>query len=387
MNALSLFDGMSGARLALDRAEMPVKKYFASEKDKYAIKIAMKNYPDTVQLGDVLNWREWIDDLPRIDLLIGGSPCQGFSIVGKRLNFDDPRSQLFFEFDNIRIYLKKKNPNLKFMLENVRSMKDEIKDLISQTMGVEPVMIDSALVCAQVRKRYYWANWRIEQPEDRHIYLRDIIEADAWTNKDKSYCLGANMMAGMDDKDKKQFRGKRQIVFKKETFNILENKSLTLLANYSNATRGGYVEGRRHQMVPCPHAGYVKNHGEWSPREKSTCLDANYHKGADNHGQRTMIRICEINGGGQGNRVYSIDGKAACLKNESGGRAGMAATLICSKGDDNKCYRKLTPLECERLQGVPEGFTEGVSNTQRYKMLGNGFQIDTVAHNLRQSKQ
>lgn len=167
MNVLSLFDGISCGQVALERAGISVGKYYASEVDKYAISITQKNYPDTIQFGDVTKWREWDIDWSTIDLIQGGSPCQGFSFAGKQLNFDDPRSKLFFVFADILDHARKHNPDVRFLLENVR-MKQEYQDVISERLGVKPVMINSALVSAQNRVRLYWTNiGEIEQPEDR----------------------------------------------------------------------------------------------------------------------------------------------------------------------------------------------------------------------------
>lgn len=168
-NVLSLFDGMSCGQIALGKAGITYDKYYASEIDKHAIKVAMHNYPNTVQLGDVTQVRA--EDLPQIDLLIGGSPCQGFSFSGKQLNFSDPRSKLFFEF--VRL-VKECKPKY-WMLENV-AMKKEYEDVISEHLGVSPVVINSSLVSAQNRVRLYWTNFPIEQPEDRGITLSDILE-------------------------------------------------------------------------------------------------------------------------------------------------------------------------------------------------------------------
>lgn len=175
MNVLSLFDGMSCGQIALERAGINVSKYYAAELDKYAIKVTQANYPDTIQLGDVTNWREWDIDWSSIDLLIGGSPCQGFSFAGKQLAFDDPRSKLFFVYVDILNHIKKHNPDVKFLLENVK-MKKEYLAVISEQLGVEPVFINSALVSAQNRQRYYWANWEFGQPDDKGIVMRDIAD-------------------------------------------------------------------------------------------------------------------------------------------------------------------------------------------------------------------
>ena len=259
INVLSLFDGMSGAQIALERAEIPVLNYFASEIDKFAMKITQKNYPKTIQKGDV----DSIDKnaLPKIDLLIGGSPCQGFSVSGKRLNFDDPRSKLFFSYVKL---LKEVHPTF-FLLENVK-MKKDYQDIITKYLGVEPIEINSNIVSAQNRKRLYWTNIPFSMPEDKHIYFKDIIEK-GFVDKDKSLCLDASYFKG----------------------GSLE----TLIHNYINKSRRQIVF------------------------------------------------------------------------------------------DDNEKWRMLTPIECERLQTVPDNYTEGVSKTQRYKMLGNGFTIDVIAHILK----
>lgn len=170
INVLSLFDGISCGQIALERAGIPINNYFSSEIDKHAIKVTQHNYPSTIQLGDVLKVNA--SDLPKIDLLIGGSPCQGFSFAGKQLNFNDPRSALFFQY--VRL-LKECKPKY-FFLENVK-MKKEYQDIISYLLGVEPIEVNSALVSAQNRKRLYWTN--IEgfiTPEDRGIEINYISE-------------------------------------------------------------------------------------------------------------------------------------------------------------------------------------------------------------------
>ena len=177
-NVLSLFNGMSCGNIALDRAGIEFDTYCSSEVDKYANIVTQANYPDTAQLGDVTKWREWDIDWSSIDLLIGGSPCQGFSFAGKQLAFDDPRSALFFEYLNILNHIKKHNPDVKFLLENVK-MKSEYLDIISSMLGVKPVFINSSLVSAQNRQRYYWANWIFEEPEDKKITWSDIKEIGA----------------------------------------------------------------------------------------------------------------------------------------------------------------------------------------------------------------
>lgn len=201
INVVSLFDGMSCGQIALERCGIKVNNYFASEIDKYAMKVTQHNYPQTQQIGNVLDVKGW--DLPNIDLLYGGSPCQGFSFSGKQLNFDDPRSKLFFEFVRLVNEIKPKY----WMLENV-NMKKEYQDIISHHLGVEPIEINSSLLSSQNRVRLYWANFNIEQPKDKNITLIDILEDNIMcggvvtpTNKlNKATILGRRL----------DVRGKRQ---------------------------------------------------------------------------------------------------------------------------------------------------------------------------------
>jgi len=304
MNVLSLFDGMSCGQIALNKLNIKYDNYFASEIDKYAIQIAKKNYPNTKHIGDVTQVSG--KDLPKIDLLIGGSPCQGFSLAGKRLAFDDPRSKLFFEFVRLLKELKPKY----FLLENVR-MKKEYLDIISEYLGVKPIKINSSLVSAQNRVRYYWTNIpNIEQPKEKGIVLKDILQAD---HEEKTV------------KDTKR--------------------------------------NQRHYR---------------SFEDKSLCLTATAYKGAGNNGM-TLVPIqvgiaTDINGHDILKRIYSAQGKSPTLNACTGGNREPKIAA------NHTLYRKLTPIECERLQTVPENYTDGVSKTQRYKMLGNGWTVDVITH-------
>lgn len=170
---MSLFDGISCGKVALDRAGIKVKKYYASEIDKFAMQVSEKNHPDIIQLGDVTSWRSWDIDWENVGLLIGGSPCQGFSFAGKQLNFNDDRSKLFFVYVDIFNHIKSVNPDVKFLLENVK-MKAEWQDVISGYLGVKPIRINSALVSAAKRDRLYWANFDVEMPDDKGITFDDI---------------------------------------------------------------------------------------------------------------------------------------------------------------------------------------------------------------------
>lgn len=355
INVLSLFDGMSGGQIALERASIPVANYYASEIDKYAIQVTQSHYPNTHQLGTILNWKNW--QLPKIDLVIAGSPCQGFSKAGKGLNFNDPRSKLFFTFMDILNYHKKQNPDLLWLLENVK-MKKEWKDYISDLLGVEPVLINSALVSAQNRERLYWANFPITQPEDKGILLKNIIEQDE-VDRNKSYTIDANYWKGGNLKSYFS-KGRRQLVFRIGTASDInghdynkriystDGKSPTL-----NAGSGGNLEPKI--SVKTIAHGYIKEKEEQKDKYPSLCAQDPSSKHLIKNKSNT-IRV-----GGKGSPPDSKQ----CWDN-----------VYMSKDE----YRKLTPVECERLQTVKDNWTSMVSNTQRYRMLGNGWTIDVIAH-------
>lgn len=369
---LSLFDGMSCWRLALERAWIPVRSYYASEIDRYSMQVSENNRPDVIQVGDVREIRVKSDikatGIARrpdgdtnvyvgdngLDLLIGGSPCQWFSNAGKGLNFSDPRSKLFFEF--VRI-LNEAKPRY-FLLENVK-MKKERQNIISEYLfGIQPVEIDSALVSAQRRKRLYrvWKrneDWSysqvvIRQPEDKGILMKDVLQ----------------------DKVKEKYMLSEQLV------NGFLNKSSVFRDRFKIT----------------------------SPNEKGACLTTN------NQGSyiTQSYILCNINPSwnGQNGNVYSSEGKSPTLTTNKGewpkilqlpreaNRWGIfdqkTPTLSSNSRSynnllhDGYCLRRLTPIECERLQTLPDDYTAGVSNSQRYKMLGNGWTVDVIAHIFRE---
>lgn len=341
-NILSVFDGMSCGQVSLDRAGIAYENYFASEIDKYAIQVANKNYPKTIQLGTIENWREW--DLPKIDILIGGSPCQGFSNAGLGLNFDDPRSKLFFTYVDILNDLREKNPDLIFLLENVR-MKKEWRDIITKLMGVEPIEINSALVSAQNRKRLYWTNIEgVEQPEDRGIVLSDILEGGD-VDRDKSYAIDANYYKGGNPRSYFE-DGKRQLVFEHQSHRraMVKVKGAALR---NQVTKRG-VEAQLNVRKD----------------EKSNCVVPSYP-----HKLNGMVFVEHTNLSGNKTRHYD---KTCALRSNASANYQMVNS-----------YRKLYVVECERLQTLPDNYTEGVSNTQRYKMIGNGWTIEVIAHIFR----
>lgn len=340
---LSIFDGISACQVALKNLGIEYD-YFASEIDPYAIKVTQKNFPKTVQLGDIKSFNgrdfykdiayqknenrgghkydlafgilyqdKWNGELPKdyiqrnnlnTDILIGGSPCQSFSIAGSQKGFEDPRGQLFWEY--VRI-LNEVKPRF-FIFENVNSMKQRDKDIISKAFGFEPIVINSALVTAQQRKRLFYVGAlqkdgtykkvEIEQPQDKNKTVWEILELDPNIK-----------VENFDD-----------------FIQISEDR----------------VDGR---------LGFYK----------------------------TTKRLGHFNSGGQGDRVYSRFGKSVCLSANGGGR-GAKCGLYLTKHNE---IRKLTPIECERLQGFPDGFTSGISNTRRYQCLGNSFTVPVIEHILK----
>lgn len=212
---MSLFDGISCGKVALDRAGIKVKKYYASEIDKFAMQVSEKNHPDIIQLGDVTSWRSWDIDWENVGLLIGGSPCQGFSFAGKQLNFNDDRSKLFFVYVDILNHIKSVNPDVKFLLENVK-MKTEWQDVISGYLGVKPIRINSALVSAAKRDRLYWANFDVEMPDDKGITFDDINQHFSDGNKyryltnneaELAMTLPVDYTAGITDRERARCLG------------------------------------------------------------------------------------------------------------------------------------------------------------------------------------
>jgi len=370
---LSLFDGMSCGRIALDRAGIKVKKYYASEIDKYAQIVSAANYPNIIRLGDITKWREWKIEKP--DLIIGGSPCQGFSFAGKGLNFDDPRSKLFFTFVDI---LKRYKPKY-FLLENVK-MKKEYQKVISDCLGVEPIEINSALVSAQNRKRLYWTNIPgVTQPKDKGILLKDIIDGQAFLNdngkvkkqSEKSNCIDANYHKRKDNHAQRTLilAGHAEEIkghdYNKRVYSP-EGKAPTLAA-------AGNLGPKITVETPgrSAHSRARINKNIKSLHEKGNCIGT--HAGNPTQRGTTCILIKEeFYKKRNVPRIY--DKKAPTLRKD---RYGLEKTT------DGLTWRKLTPLECERLQTVPDNFTAHVSNTQRYKMLGNGWTVDVIAHIFR----
>ena len=308
MNVLSLFDGISCAYVALKRTGIPIQNYYASEIDKYAIQVSKKNNPLIEHLGSVVD----LAPIPNLDLLIGGSPCQDLSIAKKnRKGLEGERSGLFWEY--VRI-LKESKPKY-FILENVASMPKEAKEIITKELGVEPILINAALVSAQNRKRLFWTNIPVQGlPEDRKIFVKDIL-----------------------------LNGEHVIVTNQTQYKLGGDKTQTLLARD--------YKGFGNQAM----SGVVVKIG----REIGRHLNAEGK--LEDKPEIPITRRIELRNDDKSGTLTSVTKDNLVVSDE---------------------IRKLTPIECERLQGLPDNYTEGISNTQRYKCLGNAFNVDVICHIL-----
>lgn len=398
MNVLSLFDGVSCGMVALERVGIRVDKYYASEIDEYAIKISKKNYPNIIQLGDITNWKNWDIDWSSIDLVMGGSPCQGFSNAGRGLNFDDPRSALFFVFVDILNHIKEFNKDVMFLLENVK-MKQEWVNVITSYLGVEPVEINSSLVSAQNRQRLYWTNIAtITQPEDRNVYLKDILitqntdRMPEYGNKDKSRpltCHYSNNFGGWYDRITDPNPNKQQIDILATAINTCSNKKAHCIKAqyYKNSvanfvTNGGFgatgVAEKIDTSKPiCVNSQSGNRFGTAKqPSRADRIYDINAKNPALTNGFKTSIaeKVDDIYFAEQktGKNVFEVKNKKTIIYDKE---------YKLNLEDGLWSFRKLTPLECERLQTLPDDYTkcDGVSNTQRYKCIGNGWTVDVVS--------
>lgn len=370
MTVLSLFDGISCGRYILDKLGINHMTYYASEINPYATSISNNNHPDIIRLGDVTKWREWDIDWSSIKLVIGGSPCQGFSSAGKQggtkatvngveVIVSDretyhavkkaggvflSQSHLFWEYVLILDHVKAHNPRVAFMLENVKMSKNNL-DMITSALGVAPVFINSAVLSAQNRQRYYWCNWFVPEPQDRGLLIADILEHDVSSEYDHT------------------------------------DKALAYMNRVGTTGRVKWSYGLHSEV----------------DKGKSACVASNFHKGVpnnllvvkrvndnarvkaiteDSRGFRPHQGDVRSSGISELGRICKPSGKTDCMLTNH-----MPKVAINSDVNDLH-YRKFTPIECERLQGLPDNYTSGVSDTQRYIAIGNGWQCDTVEHVL-----
>jgi site-specific DNA-cytosine methylase len=424
--AVSLFDGMSCLQLALNKIGKIPTKYFASEVDKYAMQVTIANFPNTMQIGDVRNVKG--SDIGFAHLLAGGSPCQSFSFAGKRKgmstkdnveiltldhylelknqNFEfEGQSYLFWEYMRILEELRVINPNIKFLLENV-VMGEKWQKILTRAIGINPIQINSALVCAQNRNRLYWTNiaaepdglfgdlvCKIQQPKDKGILLKDILETDV---ADK-YFLSGKMLDYLNSRKANYNNGK--INYKTENdiascinassgaIDISDNIIIDTNRKARCFTAGGNSGGLHSQMDLIQCVAMLGRNPE-NPKSRVAGLPTEQQLEPRNDGKTNCLTsvqkdnlVMQLNpskesGGCQPymqNRVYDINGINPALTTLWNG-----ANLINTEPN----IRRLTPIECERLQTVPDNYTNHVSDTQRYKMLGNGWTIDVIAHIL-----
>lgn len=346
---------MSCGQIALRDLGVPIERYYASEIDKHAIKQTQLNFPDTIQLGSVEEWKSWDIDWSSIDLILAGSPCQGFSLAGKMLGHDDPRSRLYWVFLDILHHVQKLNPNVKYLLENVR-MRPADEARINESLGIRPVVINSSLVSAQNRVRLYWSNIRtksegiwgelltdIPQPADRGIYIRDIID---------------------DEVDEKYYM--RNLSLNEEAIEIVGACS---------------HKGYRANGMAVLAVGSLRFFGKTEFRRmktmKSPCLNAQSREDGNNQPVVELaVGTWRTHKDGQGFRP-TAGGKAPCIparaRNDGSGQPVAKIGYL---------LRRLTPTECARLQTIPDWYKWGCSDTQAYKMLGNGWTVEVVKHIL-----
>jgi DNA-cytosine methyltransferase len=345
---------------------------FASEIDKHAIKVTQHNYPNTIQIGDVtkVSYKDGIlytekgeFNVGKIDLVCGGSPCQGFSFAGKQLNFNDPRSKLFFEF----VRLKNEITPEYFLLENVK-MKKEYQDVISEQMGVKPILIDSALVSAQTRKRLYWTNIGndgIEQPEDKGVNWGDVRERNVeWSPI--YYSDKAMEWIGRHGTRK----GKKLKIH--NDYEKMQMIEASHCKKYSSQRFFGIID----EPIEKPSAikgRYIEQPSQIIGRR----LNNEGHR--EDYNKNISITQClEVRGGDKVNCLTTVKKDTVISILPKGRYPNVFEEL-----EEGKHYRYITPIECERLQGINDNFTSMVSNSQRYKLLGNGWQVDTIEHILK----
>ena len=455
----SLFDGCSGTQMALKNLGVEVDQYFSSEIDKYAMQVTQKNFPETIQLGDITDIKG--KDLPKIDLIVGGSPCQGFSFAGKQKAFKDERSALFFEF--IRL-LKEIKPKY-FLLENVVMKKefqqvitDEVSKIYPQSsngslFGIEPIMINSALLSAQNRKRLYWTNIpNVEQPEDLGIVLKDVLETCSTKSKftyNTPKKVGMNIEEVKVRKHEVDIKGLQFLLRSMKEQSGKTNKQIAteidmpvtkvehwFRTDTSFAIPGDDIWFKLKDILGIETDVFDKQIMEFEYRDgvyetkqrvysengkSPTLTSSNKEQYIETYNTPKQVGIAkDINGHDSLKRVYSENGKSPTVNAHGGGNTEPKVAVTSSiqggavrgrpKGkkyiqkletrsddksnalttarkdsvvvEDELTWRKLTPLECERLQTLPDNYTEGVSNTQRYKMIGNGFTIKVIEHIL-----
>jgi len=393
-NVLSLFNGISAFHLALDRAGIEINTCYYAEIDKYANKITEHHYPDDIALGDVTKWREWDIDWASIDLVGAGFPCQAWSVAGKQLGDKDERGMLFWTTLEIIAHVLKHNPKAKFLMENVKMKKDfeqYITHHTEQALGhVEKTLINSALVSAQNRQRYYWTNFEVTQPDNKGILLKDIIEGEPeylYSGLENDIRAGIvsteQNLNGVSQTLRRALSDGKNPEQKANSLTACAYKGMgtngmTNVLICGGAIRGRYLVDGKRQDNKMKTAGLTEQRLEVRKDEKTNTLTTV---------QKDNVVVLKNESATKDNKSYSLTasyGGAVAWNSCQKKQRTMIPVAESTDKNPNQYngifYRKLTPLECERLQTFPDHWTDCVSNTQRYKALGNAWTVDVIAH-------
>ena len=391
IKAVSLFDGISCGRLALDRAGIAVSSYEAFEIDRYALSISRHNYPGIRQCGNVLGAD--FTQFQGYSIVMGGSPCTFWSIAkaNREVDKDGMGWELFMRFvEAVRVI----RPRF-FLYENVASMPASIKAYISEELGCEPILINSALLSAQSRKRLYWTNISgVGQPEDKGILLKDILEA-GMVARDKSCCIDACYYKGGSKTRLDNQSGKRLMVY--EPVATVDTPQVILAPTNNDTDLTMAVNGKPSPLYAREAGGALRTREDENGRFKRLEIRGDGKLNtitttATDSVVCSPIRVGSYGTGGQGNRIYSVHGKTVSIMANGGGRGGKVGLYRIDLPDGDYIVRKLTPVEAERCQTMPDNYTAlgidatgkavKISDTQRYKCVGNGWTVDVIAHIL-----
>lgn len=410
MKVVSLFNGMNTGRQALENIGIKVNRYYSSEIKPYAIQLTQHHFPDTIQVGDVTKWREWEIDWKSIDLILSGSPCQDLSAAGKRAGINGKKSSLFFVFVDILNHIKSLNSNVLFLQENVGSASKLDVGIMSRALGVYPVRINSSLVTAQLRDRYYWSNIRtketmfdivtdIPQPKDRKIMFKDII-TDGYVERIKSLAILASQ--GRNDTTQENIKKRAEKQFINIIYVDRDKANCLLQGDYKMFIKDEikqdiYLKKRINNGQQTPNLVYVD-------KDKHTCL--NTESGNDGHSQEYWLNRNEKTG--MITLTYETNNELRCKTNTTKGfdvitendcidlsfptsttRRGRVTKgkSPCLMESNNNLYsykdgivRTVNQIEMERLQGFPDGYTSILSKSKAGSLLGDGWTLPVIEH-------
>lgn len=368
---LSLFNGMGTLRKAFHEMGIPVAKYYSSEIKPYAIKLQRHHFPDVIEVGDINNWREWDIDWKSITFIGSGSPCQDLSIAGKRAGISGSRSNLFFVFVDILNHVKKLNPNVLFLQENVGSANKTDVGIMSRALGVYPCRINSKLVTAQLRDRYYWTNIRtkphgmfdiisdIPQPKDRKIAFKDII-TDGVVEREKAVAILESESRVCSSQESIKNRAKKDFI------NIVYTD--TNEVRVKTNTKKGYDVATENDCIDLSFPTSKTRRGRVT-KGKSPCLLRQ-----NNLNVVIQVNASKESGGKQPfqqNRIYDIEGKYPALCTTNNGKI-----------TDKYFVRTINKIEMCRLQGFPDNFCDSISKTHAASLLGDGWTLPIIIHIL-----